>query len=151
MISSTLLGCSTSRNKGACDNRTNMRRDRLEARVLAALREKLLDPALFKLFCDEFTREMNSLRMEAGATIEASRSRRSGGSIRSWIPYWASSSGAARPRRSTRRWFSSRRTCDLQVMSLIARPPDTDKLLSASGGVSAIWASASGLAASYLR
>jgi site-specific DNA recombinase len=75
MISSTLLGCSTSRNKGTCDNRTNMRRDRLEARVLAALREKLLDPALFKLFCDEFTREMNSLRMEAGATIEASRSK----------------------------------------------------------------------------
>ena len=49
MVSATLLGCSTSRNKGVCDNRTNIRRDRLEARVLAALRDKLLDPALFKI------------------------------------------------------------------------------------------------------
>jgi site-specific DNA recombinase len=73
MVSSALLGCSTSRNKGTCDNRTNIRRDRLEARVLAALREKLMDPALFKVFCDEFTREMNRLRMEAGASIEAAR------------------------------------------------------------------------------
>ena len=74
MISSTLLGCSTSRNKGTCDNRTNIRRDRLEARVLAALYDKLMDPALFKSFCAAFTREMNSLRIEAGATLDAARS-----------------------------------------------------------------------------
>ena len=74
MISADLVGCSTARNKGTCDNRTNIRRDRLEERVLNALRFHLMDPALFKEFCDEFTREMNRLRMEGRASINSARS-----------------------------------------------------------------------------
>ena len=31
MISADLVGCSTARNKGTCDNRLNIRRDALEA------------------------------------------------------------------------------------------------------------------------
>lgn len=73
MISANLVGCSTARNKGTCDNRTNIRRDRLEERVLNALRHHLMDPALFKEFCDEFTREMNRLRMEGRASIDAAQ------------------------------------------------------------------------------
>ena len=73
MISATLLGCSSARNKGTCDNRVNIRRDRFEERVLSALREKLMDPALFGGFCAIFTEEINRLRMEAGATLEAAR------------------------------------------------------------------------------
>ncbi|KTW04191.1 resolvase, partial [Sphingomonas sanguinis] len=49
----------------------NIRRDQLEARVLNALRHHLMDPALFKEFCDEFTREMNRLRMEGRSSIDA--------------------------------------------------------------------------------
>ncbi len=71
MISADLVGCSTARNKGTCDNRKNIRRDQLEARVLNALRHHLMDPELFKEFCDEFTREMNRLRMEGRASIDA--------------------------------------------------------------------------------
>ncbi|PWK61250.1 DNA invertase Pin-like site-specific DNA recombinase [Aminobacter sp. AP02] len=71
MISADLLGCSTARNKGTCDNRKNIRRDSLEPRVLNALRHHLMDAALFKAFCDEFTREMNRLRMECRASIDA--------------------------------------------------------------------------------
>ena len=74
MISANLVGCSTARNKGTCDNRTNIRRDRLEERVLNALRHHLMDPALFKEFCDEFTREMNRLRIEGRTSLEAARS-----------------------------------------------------------------------------
>ena len=74
MISSTHIGCSTARNKGTCDNRLNIRRDELEARVLNALRGHLMDPALFKEFCDEFTRQMNRRRMEARASMDAARS-----------------------------------------------------------------------------
>jgi len=74
MISTDLVGCATARNKGTSDNRVNVRRDRLEARVLNALRHHLMDPALFKEFCDEFTREMNRLRMEGGASLEAAKS-----------------------------------------------------------------------------
>ncbi len=71
MISADLVGCSTARNKGTCDNRRNIGRDQLEARVLNALRHHLMDPELFKEFCDEFTREMNRLRMEGRSSIDA--------------------------------------------------------------------------------
>ncbi|WP_246225464.1 zinc ribbon domain-containing protein [Pseudochelatococcus lubricantis] len=47
MISATLIGCSTARNKGTCDNRVNIRRDELESRVLNALRNRMLDPKIF--------------------------------------------------------------------------------------------------------
>jgi site-specific DNA recombinase len=46
-------------------------RDEVEARVLTALQEKLLRQDLFEEFCDEFTREMNRLRMEHRATLSA--------------------------------------------------------------------------------
>ena len=68
-ISATLIGCSTARNKGTCDNRINIRRDELESRVLNALRTKLVDPELFAHFCEVFTQEMNRLRMEDRAGI----------------------------------------------------------------------------------
>lgn len=68
-ISATLIGCSTARNKGTCDNRINIRRDELESRVLNALRTKLVDPELFAHFCEVFTQEMNRLRMEGRAGI----------------------------------------------------------------------------------
>jgi site-specific DNA recombinase len=73
MISIDLVGCATARNKGTCDNRRNIRRDQIEARVLNALRHHLMDPALFKEFCDEFTREMNRLRIEGRTSIDASQ------------------------------------------------------------------------------
>ena len=69
MISKDLLGCSTARNKGTCGNRLNIRRDALEASVLDGLRTHLMEPDLFKAFCDEFTREVNRLRMERDADI----------------------------------------------------------------------------------
>lgn len=73
MISKDLLGCSTARNKGTCDNRLNIRRDALEASVLGGLRTHLMEPDLFKEFCNEFTREVNRLRMELGADLAAMR------------------------------------------------------------------------------
>ncbi|MVA64299.1 recombinase family protein [Agrobacterium vitis] len=73
-ISATLIGCSTARNKGTCDNRVNIRRDELESRVLNALRNRLLDPAIFAEFCDAYTQETNRLRMESRAHINLARS-----------------------------------------------------------------------------
>ena len=71
MISADLLGCSRARNKGTCANRTNIRRDVLEARVLDALRHHLMDPSLFGEFCDELTRELNRLRSAGRERIDA--------------------------------------------------------------------------------
>jgi site-specific DNA recombinase len=73
MISASHVGCSTARNKGTCSNRMAIKRGELEGRVLGALKNKLMDPALFREFCNEFTREMNRLRTEGRALLEAAR------------------------------------------------------------------------------
>ena len=59
------------RDQGRCDNHLTIRRDEVEARVLTALQDKLLRQDLFEEFCDEFTREMNRLRMEHRASLSA--------------------------------------------------------------------------------
>lgn len=46
-------------------------RDALEEWVLNALRHNLMKRELFQEFCDEFTQEMNKLRMEGRASIES--------------------------------------------------------------------------------
>ncbi|WP_264820928.1 recombinase family protein [Acetobacter malorum] len=74
MISKNHLGCATARNKGTCKNRLTIRRDVLEKSVLNGLRTQMMDPALFKEFCDEFTREVNRLRMEKGADLATLKS-----------------------------------------------------------------------------
>jgi site-specific DNA recombinase len=65
------LSCFGARFKGICDNGLTIRRDEVEARVLRALQEKLLNQELFEEFCDEFTREMNRLRMQHRADLTA--------------------------------------------------------------------------------
>jgi site-specific DNA recombinase len=65
------LGCFGARDQGRCDNHLTIRRDEVETRVLRALQEKLLRQDLFEEFCDEFTREMNRLRMEHRANLSA--------------------------------------------------------------------------------
>ena len=42
-ISANLFGCAAARNKGTCDNRLNIRTDRLEDIVLAGLKHRLMD------------------------------------------------------------------------------------------------------------
>lgn len=73
LVSGNALGCSAARSKGTCANRLTIGRDKLEERVLHALRHHLMDPALFSEFCDEFMSEMNRLRLEAGKVISAAR------------------------------------------------------------------------------
>jgi site-specific DNA recombinase len=65
------LACFGAREKGTCDNRLTIRRDEVEARVLKALEHRLLNQELFDEFCDEFTRDMNRLRMEHRANLSA--------------------------------------------------------------------------------
>ncbi|PWS36803.1 resolvase [Falsiroseomonas bella] len=69
------FGCSTARNKGptACGNRLTVRRDVLEETVLSALRERLMDPELFREFVSEFTATWNRLQAEASAGLTAQR------------------------------------------------------------------------------
>ncbi len=71
MSSKNRLGCFGARDQGRCANHLTIRREEVEARVLRALQEKLLRQDLFEEFCDEFTREMNRLRMEHRASLSA--------------------------------------------------------------------------------
>jgi site-specific DNA recombinase len=65
------LACFGAREKGTCDNHLTIRRDEVEGRVLKALQEKLLRQDLFEEFCEEFTRELNRLRMQHRASLSA--------------------------------------------------------------------------------
>jgi hypothetical protein len=78
-ISEAHFGCSTARNKGetVCANRLTIRRDALEATVMDGLRSRLMEPALFKVFADEFAAEWNRLqarRPGQSSTVCAARS-----------------------------------------------------------------------------
>ncbi len=62
------------RNKGTCDNRRNIRRDALDKLVIDGLRTNLMAPELFAEFSEEFTREVNRLRIEGSAGLVGARS-----------------------------------------------------------------------------
>ena len=73
MTSKHRLGCFGARDQGRCDNHLTIRRDEVEGRVLKALQERLLNQELFDEFCQEFTREMNRLRMERRASLSSGK------------------------------------------------------------------------------
>jgi hypothetical protein len=72
-ISRNPFGCAAARNKGTCTNRLNIRIQVLEDAVLAGLRSRLMAPDLFKEFCQECHREVNRLRSEENATLDAQK------------------------------------------------------------------------------
>ena len=72
-ISETHYGCSNARNKGTCENRRAIKQDTLENAVLGALQNELMDPALCKIFCEEYTRHLNRLRNEKNANLSQAR------------------------------------------------------------------------------
>ena len=75
VISKTLLGCSTARNKGTCNNRLNIRRSALEATILEALKSRLMEPDLVKVFAEAFIAEVNELRAAQGQQLRDLESR----------------------------------------------------------------------------
>ena len=62
-ISQQHFGCASARNKGTCENKRTIRRDVLEAAVLNGLQLHLMDEELLGVFCEEYTRHLNALRM----------------------------------------------------------------------------------------
>ena len=62
-ISQQHFGCASARNKGTCENKRTIRRDILEASVLNGLQHHLMDEELLEVFCEEYTRHLNALRM----------------------------------------------------------------------------------------
>ncbi|MDR9393647.1 MAG: recombinase family protein, partial [Roseovarius sp.] len=62
-ISQQHFSCASARNKGTCENKRTIRRDVLEGSVLNGLQHRLMDDKLLAVFCEEYTRHMNALRM----------------------------------------------------------------------------------------
>ncbi len=64
-----------SSNKGTCANMVTIRRLDLEARIFEAHKQRLMEPQLFALFCEELTREINLLRMEGRAQLSGAQNK----------------------------------------------------------------------------
>ena len=74
-ISATHVGCSNARNKGeaVCTNRRTVKLADLEARVLAALRERLMAPEVYAAFVRGFTAEWNAAQKGRAVEQEGKR------------------------------------------------------------------------------
>ncbi|MBN8910684.1 MAG: zinc ribbon domain-containing protein [Rhizobiales bacterium] len=72
-ISQAYFGCAAARNKGTCNNLAAIRGEVLEETILSGLQHHLMAPALIEVFCAEYTKNLNRLRMEASASQEGWR------------------------------------------------------------------------------
>ena len=72
-INARLFGCAAARDRGTCTNHLHIWIADLETIVLEGLRHRLMDPDLFKVFCEEFHRELNRVRIDGSATVEAQK------------------------------------------------------------------------------
>lgn len=72
-VSSGRIGCSNARNKGTCDNKQTIKLDILEESVLGSLREHLMDEELCQLFCEEYTRHIDTLHKRHNAALHTYR------------------------------------------------------------------------------
>ena len=71
------LGCSSHVERGTCDNRRTVARDRLVERVLIGLKEGLLAPELVEAFVEGYVEEVNTANRERGARQASLRSQAS--------------------------------------------------------------------------
>ena len=70
-IGKDYLGCSRPRRQGTCTNTRGIRREPLEASILAALRNRLMQPEHVAIFIEEFTAEWNRQAADASAENSA--------------------------------------------------------------------------------
>lgn len=61
-VSSERYGCSSARNKGTCENRLTIKQATIENTVLNGLQQELMRPELIDVFCEEYTKRINTLR-----------------------------------------------------------------------------------------
>jgi hypothetical protein len=61
------FACAGVRDRGTCSNHLTVRGDQLEAAILAGLKTRLMDPALFEAFAREFLEQVNRQRMAVSA------------------------------------------------------------------------------------
>jgi site-specific DNA recombinase len=123
-ISANLFGCAIARNKGTCDNRVNIRRETIETIVLDGLKHRLMDPDLFKIFAEEFTREFNRLRATADGRIEQAKTELAGIGRRLKNIVEAIADGV--PARTLKEQLLALEARQDELRELLAKPPEPD-------------------------
>jgi site-specific DNA recombinase len=119
-ISANLLGCAIARNKGTCDNRVNIRRETLETIVLDGLKHRLMDPDLFKVFADEFTREFNRQQAVAGGRVGQAKAELAG--IERRLKNIAGAIADGMPARTLKEQLATLEARQDELQGLLAKP-----------------------------
>ena len=70
-ISSTLFGCASARDKGTCDNRLNIKVERLDEIVLSGLKGRLMNPEIYQEFLAAYIAERNTILAHRNAQYTA--------------------------------------------------------------------------------
>ena len=73
-VGSNYVACAAARNKGTCTNSKGVRRDKIEATIIDALKNQLMQPDLVKEFADAFIAETNRLRSKTESNRAAEES-----------------------------------------------------------------------------
>jgi DNA invertase Pin-like site-specific DNA recombinase len=69
-------GCAGRKSAGTCSNERTIRRQEIEARVLAGLKDRLMAPDMVAAFVEEFQAELNRAAREAEAKLASLRRER---------------------------------------------------------------------------
>ena len=72
------FGCAAARDRATCENHLTLHIEEIEAAILAGLKERLMEPALFHEFAREFTAEVNRQR----SALAREKETASGGLVR---------------------------------------------------------------------
>lgn len=72
------LACFNARNRGTCTNRRIIKREELEARILAAMKHKLMEPSRFAKACEAYMRTINKVRRDQRVKQTAAARERAG-------------------------------------------------------------------------
>jgi hypothetical protein len=72
LVGRSIYGCANARNRGTCNNRLTIERDKLESLVLEGLKDHLLHPDLISEFVASYQAEYNRLMAEELAARRAS-------------------------------------------------------------------------------
>jgi len=72
VVNRTHYGCSNAKNKGdtVCTNHQTIRRDKLDAFVLSGLQHRMMRDELLQIFCEEYTKHMNTLIKQNSSSLD---------------------------------------------------------------------------------
>jgi site-specific DNA recombinase len=72
-VNTRLFGCAAARNKGTCDNRLNIRVAAVDDIVLTGLKQRLMNPEIFKEFASAFIAERNTILAQQNAQFDTAK------------------------------------------------------------------------------